>query len=312
MYIPLNTAAYSPNTLNAGSPRQANQTTGKGFFTAPNRSSGRLVRAVSSTFADVWSQPRLFFNSLLPVEQQFVINAIRFETSQLKSSVVKNNVLIQLNRVSHDIAVRVATALGMTAPDADSTYYHDNVTMGVSVAKDPLLKLDGLKVGYLTTVSTTASSNSSTSALQSGLTALKVHLIVVAETLSPGIDQTYSITDASQFDAVIIGDGAASLFSPPASLAGANSTNSPTYGNATNTALATLYPPGRPLQILTDAYRWGKPVGALGSGSMAFSAAGIEAGTPGVFKGDDGAGLVADLEDGLKTFKFLDRYPLES
>jgi catalase len=113
MFIPLNTAAYSPNTLNNGSPRQANQTQGNGFFTAPNRGgSGKLVRAVSSTFTNVWSQPRMFFNSLLPVEQQFVVNAMRFEASQVKSDVVKNNVLIQLNRVSHEIAVRVATALG--------------------------------------------------------------------------------------------------------------------------------------------------------------------------------------------------------
>jgi catalase len=90
MYIPLNTAAYSPNTLNKGSPKQANQTNGRGFFTAPNRkASGSLVRTVSSTFADAWSQPRLFFNSLRPVEQQFVVNAMRFETSQLTSDVVK-------------------------------------------------------------------------------------------------------------------------------------------------------------------------------------------------------------------------------
>jgi catalase len=97
MYIPLNTAAYSPNTLNKGSPKQATKSQGRGFMTAPNRSTtGRLVRSVSSTFADVWSQPRLFFNSLTPVEKQFVVNAMRFETSQLTSDIVKQNVLIQL------------------------------------------------------------------------------------------------------------------------------------------------------------------------------------------------------------------------
>ena len=174
MFIPLNTAAYSPNTLNNGSPRQANQTTGNGFFTAPNRSaSGRLVRTVSSTFADVWSQPRLFFNSLLPVEQQFVVNAIRFETAQLKSAVVKNNVLIQLNRVSHDVATRVAAALGLQAPAADPTYYHDNTTAGVSVASEPLLKLDGLKVGYLTS-NAAPSDNSSIAEFTRALKQLKV------------------------------------------------------------------------------------------------------------------------------------------
>lgn len=310
MFIPLNTAAYSPNTLNSGSPRQANQTTGNGFFTAPNRqASGRLLRAVSSTFADVWSQPRLFFNSLLPAEQQFVINAMRFETSQLKSSIVKNNVLIQLNRVSHDAAVRVATALGMTAPEPDPTFYNDNTTTGVSVAKDPLLKIDGLKVGLLTS-NALSSNNSSISSLKSALARINVDLVVVAESLMDGVDQTYSASDASQFDAVIVDDATQAIFAAPSSLANANATSS--QGNSTSQALSTLFPAGRPLQILEDGYRWGKPVGVVGSGSIAFSAAGIPTGTAGVYTASSAADLVSSLDAGLRTFKFLDRFPLDS
>ncbi|RFN52619.1 catalase, partial [Fusarium flagelliforme] len=42
-FIHKNTAAYTPNTLNNGYPAQANQTQGKGFFTAPGRKvSGNL------------------------------------------------------------------------------------------------------------------------------------------------------------------------------------------------------------------------------------------------------------------------------
>ncbi|CAI6334993.1 unnamed protein product [Periconia digitata] len=307
MYIPLNTAAYSPNTLNEGSPRQANQTAGRGFFTAPNRSSGgKIVRAVSSTFADVWSQPRLFFNSLLPVEQQFIVNAMRFETAQLTSDVVKNNVLIQLNRVSHDVATRVASALGMTAPEADPTYYHDNQTVGVSAAKDPLLKLDGLKVGYLTSKS--VSGNSSIASVKSTLADSKVKLVVVAESLGNGIDQTYSTTDASQFDAIIIADGTGPLFSTKNDLSNMNST---TGQNNTAPNFSTLYPAGRPLQIVQDSYRWGKPIAAVGLGTQAFEAAGIVAGTPGVYSESEVNTLSDDLTEGLKQFKFLDRYPLD-
>ncbi|KAF2687757.1 catalase [Lentithecium fluviatile CBS 122367] len=310
MYIPLNNAAYSPNTLNSGSPRQANQTAGRGFFTAPTRgTTGSLVRALSSTFADVWSQPRLFFNSLLPVEQQFLINAIRFETAQLQSDIVKENVLIQLNRVSHDVATRVAAALGMAAPEADTTYYHDNTTIGVSVARDPLLKIDGLKVGYLT--SSPALGASDVSSLRSDLDALRVNLIVVSELLSSGVNQTYSTTDAGQFDAIIVGNGTESLFSASPSLANSNSTSG--HSNGTSTSyLSTLYPPGRPLQILQDGYRWGKPVAAVGSGASAFSAVGIEEGAPGVYTDADSGVLVGLIQEGLKQFKFLDRYTLDS
>ena len=308
MYIPLNTAAYSPNTMNSGSPKQATQKDGRGFFTAPNRSTGgRLVRSVSSTFADAWSQPRLFFNSLLPAEQQMVINAMRFETSQLKSEVVKNNVLIQLNRVSHDVAVRVAEAIGMTAPAADDKYYHNNKTIGVSVAEKPLLKLDGLKVGFLT--SNSASSDTAAS-LKAALKDVKVGFSVVAEHLGEGIDQTYSATSAVQFDAILVDGSAAGLFMAPGSLANSNATAS----NMTSGWRSTLFPAGRPLSIVQDGYKWGKPVGVVGAGNQVLSAAGVQANTPGVYAfGTNGtASIVEKLSEGLKTFKFLDRYPLDN
>jgi catalase len=306
MFIPLNTAAYSPNTMNAGSPKQANKTQGQGFFTAPNRSGGRLVRAVSSTFADVWSQPRLFFNSLLPAEQQMVVNAIRFETSQLASEVVKNNVLIQLNRVSHDVAVRVAEALDMTAPEADDTYYHDNTTTGVSVTREKLLKIDGLKVGYLTS---TSSKTDMAAGLKSALGDMNVKFAVVAERLGKGIDQTYAATFAGQFDAIVV-DGQADVFVPAGSLARSNETAPGSYSNSTKTA-TTLYPAGRPLEILQNGYSWGKAVAVAGSSTAAFDAAGIEANTPGVYAASDAQSLAAKIAEGLYTFRFLDRYPMD-
>jgi hypothetical protein len=143
MFIPLNPNAYSPNTENKGSPKQANQTVGKGFFTAPERTaSGKLQRTLSTTFEDNWSQPRLFWNSLVDAEKQFIVDAMRFETSNVKSSVVRNNVIIQLNRISNDLATRVAKAIGVEAPKPDSSFYHDNTTAHIGA-------LDGLKVGLL-------------------------------------------------------------------------------------------------------------------------------------------------------------------
>ena len=295
MFIPLSTAPYSPNTINNGSPKQANQTVGNGFFTTPGRSpSGKLTRAVSSTFADVWSQPRLFFNSLLPAEQQFLVNAIRFETSHLKSSIVKQNVLIQLNRISNDIAKRVAAVLNLPAPAPDPTYYHDNTTSFVSIFNHTLLKLDGLKVGIL--ASTSNSSISSASAFKSLFASVNVDTVVVAETLGDGVDQTYSEADASGFDGIIVADQTDQLFS-----------NGP--------GSSTFFPAGRPLQILLDGYRWGKPVGALGSGTTALRAANISPNSTGVYtnSGAGGSdGFASNFQDGLRTFKFLDRFPLDS
>lgn len=291
-FIHLNTAAYSPNTLNSGSPKQATQKVGNGFFTAPSRSSsGNLIRKVSSTFADAWTQPRLFYNSLQPVEQQFLINAIRFEVSHLQSAVVKSNVLIQLNRVSNDIAKRVAEVIGLPAPAPDTTFYHDNSTAFVSIFNNELPTIATLSVAILASVKSN-SSLSQAASIASELKKSGVTANIIGETLAPGISSTYSSADASAFDGIIVATDCEKLF--------------------TDGASSTFFPANRPLQILVDGYRWGKPVGALGSstGAIKLASANTKSGVFS-FEGSDVPAFVKTFEGGLKTFKFTDRFPVD-
>ncbi|KAL4812301.1 catalase B [Aspergillus spinulosporus] len=296
MFIPLNFDAYTPNTLNGGSPVQANQTYGRGFFTTPSRAaSGRLVRALSPTFSDVWSQPRLFFNSLVPVEQQFLVNAMRFEAANLESDIVKRNVILQLNRISNDLACRVARAIGVQEPQPDPTYYHNRTTAGVGAFGNRLERLAGLKVGVLASVDVYSSLDAS-NFLSAGLKPDNVDVVVVAEHLATGVGQTYSASDAIKFDAVVIVPGAEKLFGE----------NMVTVGGS------TLYPAGRPKEILIDAFRFGKPVAALGSGRIALEAAGISVDRDGVYVAEGvNQKFVDDLKEGLRTFKFLDRFAVD-
>ncbi|KAK0738417.1 catalase 3 precursor [Schizothecium vesticola] len=290
-YIHKNIYQYTPNTLNNGYPAQANQTEGKGFFTAPGRgANGPLTRALSPTFDDHWSQPRLFYNSLLPVEQQFLINAIRFETSHLKSTTVKQNALTQLNRISNDVAKRVADALGLPAPAPDPTFYHSNVTAGISIFNQTLPTIATLRVGILASVASPDSVNQAQD-LKKRLGREKLVVTVVGERMADGVEQTYSAADATGFDAVVVAPGAEKLFGPGA-------------------APSPLFPAGRPSQILLDGYRWGKPVGGLGSGAQALNATGVPS-TPGVYADSDAEKFVAGLEEGLAKFKFTDRFPLD-
>ncbi|KAK3333816.1 catalase-like domain-containing protein [Cercophora scortea] len=287
-----NKFAYTPNTLNGGFPAQANQTTGRGFFTAPKRAaSGNLVRELSPTFDDHWTQPRLFYNSLTPVEQQFLINAIRFESSHVTSAAVKENVLAQLNKVSNDVAKRVALALNMAAPEPDPTFYHGNVTVGISIFNSTLPTIKTLRVGVL--ASTKADSSlTQAAALKDRLAKDGLVVVVVGEMLADGIDQTYSAADATGFDGVVVAEGAEGLFDTK--------------------TVSPLYPNGRPAQILLDGYHWGKPVGALGSAGAALQSAGVPS-TPGVYSNaTDVESFVAAFEKGLAQFKFTDRFPLDS
>ncbi|KAF2674331.1 catalase-domain-containing protein [Microthyrium microscopicum] len=319
MLVHANNAPYSPNTLNNGSPKQATQAEGRGFFTAPNRSvSGKLQRAVRSTFEkDYWSQPRLIFNSLVEQEQQFLINAIRFETSHIKSATVKTNVVKQLNKISNKIAKQVAEALGMTAPAPDSQFYHDKVTKGISTLGTPLLKLAGLNIGVLT--STKSIDAATVSTLKSAFKADGVNVKVVGESLANGIDLTYSAADATDFDAIVVAAGSSKLFDDPI------------------TQASSLYPAGRPNTIVLDAYRYGKPIAFVGNAKAAQQSIQIPSG-PGVYsdlKGrfvsnstyggmnnrtrekrdaqaeDNSVDLATNLRQGLKTFRFLNRFPVE-
>ncbi|TDZ65041.1 Catalase-3 [Colletotrichum trifolii] len=285
-FIHRNKYPYTPNTLNNGYPQQANKTQGKGFFTAPGRtSSGNLVREISDTFSDHWSQPRLFYNSLTPAEQQFLINAIRFETSHLESDVVKQNVLAQLNKISNDIANRVADALGLDHLEPDSQYYHDNTTQGLSIFGEKLPTIATLKIGVLASLSVDGSVAQG-GQLKEAFAAEGVLVTVVAERLADGVNLTYAQADATNFDGVIVATGAESLF------------------NGTNKS--PLYPAGRPAQLVIDSYRWGKPVGGVDVALEASPQLGVEAGD-GVYSSGADA-IVDDFKEGLATFRFTDRF----
>ncbi|KAK9235357.1 catalase-like domain-containing protein [Lipomyces kononenkoae] len=306
-FIPLNNAPYTPNSLDNGNPKQANQTVGDGFFTTPGRqASGHLVR--TPPFSDFYTQARLFWNSLVPAEQQFVINAIVFENSKLTHASVRQKTVEAMNLVDNTLAVKVAEGLGLPVPKPNPTYYHNNKTSGVGSFGKPLLSVAGMQVGFLASNAYPASIEQGRS-ISASLEAAGVDLIIVAETLGNGVNATYSISDAISFDAVIVADGVESLFS-------VNSfTNQPATDKVPPTkvtAASSLFPAGRPSQILVDAFKYGKPVGALGGGSAALTSFGISLKRPGVYVADStDSSFVKDIIDGLYTFRFLDRFALE-
>lgn len=234
----------------------------------------------------------MFYNSLKPVEQQFLINAIRFETSQLKSEEVKANVLKQLNKVSHDIAVRVSQALGMEPPEADPTYYHDNTTAGISIYGNKLPTIATLTVGMLITTNSSRSMEQAKQ-LKETLAAENVTVSVVGETLVDGVDVTYSAADATNFDAIVYTEDADEAL----------------FFNKKKSALVPL---GRPWQIVTDGYDWGKPVGQFSNERVETKAKALSSRRSIVaFSSGEVDEMVKFLKDGLATFKFLDRFPLD-
>lgn len=291
---------YSENTLNSGAPLLANQTQGNGFFTAPARRvvDGHYVREKSPTFLDFWSQPRLLWNSLVPAERQMVVNAARFELSNLRSQAVQRRTLMQFNRISHEFAARVAMALDLPVPSPDSTYYHNNKTSGISTFGGQLPSIRTLNIGIMATAASPRESLAQAGAIADALRAKGANPTVIAEHLAKGVGATYSGADAVLYDGIIVADGTKGLCSPP-----------------TSSALSSLYPRGRPAQIVRDAFNYGKPVAAIGQGAECFKdvAGGVQVGGKGVYSAKTwSSAMLADFEAGLKTFKFLDRFPVDA
>lgn len=309
--IPTNQWAYTPNTLNMGSPMQANQTVGNGFFTSPSRYySGYLVRESSPTFSDFYTQPRLFYNSLVPAEQQMVVNGLRFELSHVVSVSVRQNVVTALNKVDNDLACRVSAAIDIACPLPDPTYYHNNVTIGVSTFQ-PLTNITGLQLAFLASDAYPQSITEGMS-FAASLTSAGVDVTIVAETLAMGANMTYSAADGSIFDGIVVADGVQGLFSVMSfTTQPYNTTDIP----KTVFPYSSLFPAGRPLQILVDAFKYGKTIGAIGTGAAALTTADIPMTRPGVYVTNStstSTTFIDQIKSGLYTFKFLDRFALDS
>ena len=120
--VPKGRANYEPNSLaeagEIGGPRES---AADGFRTAPVPVAETKVRVRSESFADHYSQARLFFRSQSGPEQAHLASAIVFELSKVSVEAVRLRVIANLRNVDETLAKRVADGLGMDKlPDAST------------------------------------------------------------------------------------------------------------------------------------------------------------------------------------------------
>ena len=110
-------ANYEPNSLaQAGEPGGPREDPQGGFRTAPVAVEGEKVRLRAESFADHFSQARMFFRSLNAVEQAHLASALVFELSKVSLVHVRARVLANLRNVEDGLARRVATGLNAELP----------------------------------------------------------------------------------------------------------------------------------------------------------------------------------------------------
>ncbi|MBD9480953.1 catalase [Pseudoxanthomonas sp. PXM02] len=116
MSVPKGRVNYEPSSLQPDSPRETPQ----GFRShATTTEAGGKQRLRPASFADHYSQARLFFRSQGKHEQAHIASALVFELSKVQTPHVRDAVVGHLRHVDPALAERVRDGLGMTSlPDA--------------------------------------------------------------------------------------------------------------------------------------------------------------------------------------------------
>lgn len=121
MHVPKGRANYEPNSLaeagEDGGPRES----ASGFRSYVAQEQGDKLRVRAESFADHYSQARMFFHSLHPAERDHVVSAFGFELSKVELEHVRQRMLANLRNVDESLATRVASALGETLPAASKS-----------------------------------------------------------------------------------------------------------------------------------------------------------------------------------------------
>jgi catalase len=140
---------YEPNSIEPRAERE----TPTGFRTAPIPLEGTKVRLRPESFADHYSQARLFYRSVTPQEQKHIAMALTFELSKVDVPEIRKKMLGHLNVIDEKLGAKVADGLGMTGEAIAATPAAKPIDLDPSPALrlygkyKPTLK--GRKVGVL-------------------------------------------------------------------------------------------------------------------------------------------------------------------
>ncbi|MBN9015856.1 MAG: catalase [Rhizobiales bacterium] len=117
--VPTGRANYEPNSLASegeiGGPRED---PAGGFRTFGLALDGSKTRLRPESFADHYSQARMFYRSQTAIEQAHIASAIVFELSKVTLAAVRLRVIANLRNVDEDLAKRVAAGLNVDLPAA--------------------------------------------------------------------------------------------------------------------------------------------------------------------------------------------------
>lgn len=227
--------SYSPNKIAGGCPFQAQMAQG-GFVSYQEKIDGHKIRNRSKSFMDHFSQARLFFDSQTKIEQEHIVEALRFELGKVLDPSIRERMVGMLAFVNKKLAKQVALGLGIDTiarpedplnhsfgADADPSEYQP-IEVNPSLKKSEMLSLmarpgKGIKGRMIAIL---AADGVDADSLQAWKTALE-NEGADPRVISPHggfiggangdvvkVDHSFPTTGSVLFDAVLVADGATS------------------------------------------------------------------------------------------------------
>lgn len=112
--IPTARAMYHPNSIEGDHPRLADPAIA--FRSTPEAMDGVKERVRSATFADHFSQARMFLASQSPPERAHLIDACRFELGKVERLSIRERVIFRFQQIDEEFAAEVARSIGVSFP----------------------------------------------------------------------------------------------------------------------------------------------------------------------------------------------------
>jgi catalase len=149
MLVPKGRVNYEPNTLDPAGPRENPE---RGFVSFPAEEAGGKLRVRPESFADHYSQARLFFRSQTKPEQNHIVAALIFELSKVQTPAIRERVVSRLLNIDKTLANSVAAGLGLsnvTAAKAAVQPQDMDPSPALSLLEKAEPTLEGRSIGLL-------------------------------------------------------------------------------------------------------------------------------------------------------------------
>ncbi|MEV4134194.1 catalase [Dactylosporangium sp. NPDC049742] len=284
-------APYRPNSLDGGNPFVAGDAE-HAYHDAPvTVAEAPKIRANPASFDDHFSQARLFWASMSPVEQEHIVRAYTFELGKCYEQAIKERQLQALANIDPVLCAQVAAGLGLPAPQPAAPV--------AAVTPSPALSQvghtwppDGRTVGV---VVDPEGDMAHVRPLREAVFAAGMVPLLIAPHggMADGlpVQRTFATGRSIEFDALLL--AAAPVPAPDA----------PPSRDAKPAAVDP-----RVLLLVEECWRHAKAIGAWGAGTTVLAATGVT-GSPGVVTGDAADEVFADVLRLMGAHRVWERFP---